>query len=166
MTGDEAYQRRLALSSGLSQPAPSVAAVSRDLSGDDAYARRLAMSSGQLLKDGAGDDAYQRKVTTSPPSQVHQPPSEPPSLAYNPFAPISVPPPPTGPPPSVEDEVARKKEAAAAIAAKFSALAAVQPPEELSPGPQNPTQRYCPLFSQYSGIQRPLGPTHPLSLRE
>jgi splicing factor 45 len=155
MTGDEAYQRRLALSSSLQQPAPSVVADDRDVSGDDAYARRLAMSSNQLSKDGAGDDAYQRRVTMSPTPQVHQPvpPSEPPSLAYNPFAPVSVPPPPTGPPPSIEDEVARKKEAAAAIAAKFNALAAIQPPEESNPAPQNTVHRYCPLLLQYGGIQ-------------
>lgn len=168
MTGDEAYQRRLALSSGLQQPTPSVVAADRDMSGDDAYARRLAMSSGQPPSlEETGDDAYQRKVTMSPTSQMHQPesPTESSPLAYNPFAPVSVPPPPIGPPPSIEDEIARKREAAAAIAAKFSALAAVQPPEELTPPPQNLANRYCPFFSRYGSIQRLLGPIHPLSLR-
>lgn len=79
-------------------------------------------------------------------SQVREPepPSESPPLAYNPFAPVSVPSPPPGPPPSVEDEVARKREAAAAIAAKFAALAALQPLEESNPAPHNPAQRPDP----------------------
>jgi splicing factor 45 len=108
----------------------------------------MAMSSGQPLsppKEETGDDAYQRRAAMPSLSIVHQP--EPPSefsssLAYNPFAPTSVPPPPLGPPPSIEDEVARKREAAAAIAAKLAALAAVQPPEEPTPAPQNPVQQY------------------------
>jgi len=148
MTGDEAYQRRLAISSGSEQPTPSVAAVDRNMSGDDAYARRMALSSGQPLsfpKEETGDDAYQRRLAMSSTPVVHQsePPNEPSSsLAYNPFAPVSVPPPPPGPPPSVEDEIARKREAAAAIAAKFRALAAVQPPEDSTLAPQDPVQQY------------------------
>lgn len=147
MTGDEAYQRRLTLSSSPHQSTPSVGAVDHIMSGDDAYARRIAMSLGQapsFSKEETGDDAYQRRAGISSVSQVHQPepPSEPPSLAYNPFAPVSVPPPPPGPPPSIEDEVARKREAAAAIAARFGALAAIQPPEILNPAPQNPVQQY------------------------
>lgn len=147
MTGDEAYQRRLAMSSSPQQSEPPVGAVDRIMSGDDAYARRIAMSLGQgpsFSKEETGDDAYQRRAAISSTLQVHQPepPNESPSLAYNPFAPVSVPPPPPGPPPSVEDEIARKREAAAAIAAKFGALAAIQPPEDSNPGPQNPIQQY------------------------
>lgn len=146
ITGDDAYQRRLAMSAGLQQSNNMV--VDRSMSGDDAYARRLAMSSGQtpsLQKEETGNDAYERGTAVSLVSQVHQPekPSSP-SLAYDPFAPVSVPSPPPGPPPSIEDEIARKREAAAAIAAKFSALAAVQPPEEPTPTPQNPVQRPDP----------------------
>lgn len=148
MTGDEAYQRRLAMSSGPQQSIPPITTVDRNMSGNDAYARRMAMSSGQppsLSKEETGDEGYQREVATSLTSQVHQ--QEPPnesssSLAYNPFAPISFPPPPPGPLPSIEDEVARKREAAAAIAAKFGALATVQSPEDSAPAPQNPIQRY------------------------
>ena len=139
MTGDEAYQRRLAMSSGPQQSTPSVAAVDRNMSGDDAYTRRMVMSSSQPL-------SFPKEETgVSSLSIVHQP--EPlnelsPSLAYNPFAPTSVPPPPPGPPPSVEDEVARKREAAAAIAAKLAALAAIQPPEDSTLTPQNLVQQY------------------------
>lgn len=172
IAGDEAYQRRLTMSSGPPQSAPSVVAVDRVMSGDDAYARRMAMSSGQapsFSKEDTGDDAYQRRVATSSVPHVHQsePPSEPsPSLAYNPFAPVSVPPPPPGPPPSIEDEVARKREAAAAIAAKFGALAALQPPEDLNPAPQNPTQQYALVrsFSRCIRSQRSTDMTHLLSL--
>ena len=148
MAGDEAYQRRLAMSLGPQQTIPPVAIVDRALSGDDAYARRMAMSSGQppsFPNEEAGDEAYQRVTILSPAPQVHQPgPSSEPlsSLAYNPFAPVSVPPPPPGPPPSIEDEIARKREAAAAIAAKFGALADIQPPEDFAP-PQNLVQRYA-----------------------
>lgn len=152
MTGDEAYQRRLAISSGLQQSTPVIATVDRNMSGDDAYARRLAMSSGQqpsFSEEETGDEVYQRRAAISSTPQVHypEPSTEPSPLAYNPFAPISVPSPPPGPPPSIEDEISRKREAAAAIAAKFSALAAVQPPEEPAPTQQNPAQRYSlPFF--------------------
>ena len=152
MTGDEAYQRRLAISSGLQQSTPVIATVDRNMSGDDAYARRLAMSSGQqpsFSEEETGDEVYQRRAAISSTPQVHypEPSTEPSPLAYNPFAPISVPSPPPGPPPSIEDEISRKREAAAAIAAKFSALAAVQPPEEPAPTQQNPAQRYfLPFF--------------------
>jgi len=172
MTGDEAYQRRLAISSGQQQLTPSVVTVDQVMSGDDAYARRMAISSGQvpsISMEETGDDAYQCRAALSSVSQVHQlePPREsPPPLAYNPFAPVSVPPPPPGPPPSIEDEVARKREAAAAIAAKFGALAAVQPPEDLNPVSQNSVQQYvvvC-LFSRCGCSQRCTGPIHLLSL--
>ena len=159
VTGDEAYQRRLAMSSSLQQSTPSVAAVDRNMTGDDAYARRMAISAGQPLsfsKEETGDDAYQRRAAISSTS-LPEPPSEPSSsLPYNPFAPISVPPPPPGPPPSIEDEVARKREAAAAIAAKFGALAAVQSPEELTPAPQNSVQRYVlvSVMESCSSIRR------------
>ena len=157
MTGDEAYQRRLAMSAGLQQSTPSVVVVDHSMSGDDAHARRVAMSSGlpvSFSKEETGDDAYQRRIAMSSASPVPQSesPNESSSLAYNPFAPISVPSPPPGPPPSIEDEIARKREAAAAIAAKFSALAALQPPEELTLASQNPAQRYFLLSSHVTAV--------------
>lgn len=156
------------MSSDLQQSTPSVAPIDRNLSGDDAYARRMAMSSGQPLsfpKEETGDDAYQRRATMTSSSIVDQP--EPPSeslssLAYNPFAPVSVPPPPPGPPPSIEDDVARKREAAAAIAAKLGALAAVQSSEDLVLAPQNPVQQYVHFFFlRCSCLQRFADPIHP-----
>ncbi|KZT28676.1 hypothetical protein NEOLEDRAFT_1128844 [Neolentinus lepideus HHB14362 ss-1] len=163
LTGDEAYQRRLAMSA---------------MSGDDAYQRRLALSQGSSSVPApppvlvapprlptpsppptaivpapirtpfedidenddtipglrplpppvtspvppaeTGEDAYLRRMAISQPYEL-------PTLAYNPFAPPSVPPPP--PPGSIPgatdlDERARKgKEAAAAIAARLKALA-------------------------------------------
>lgn len=153
LTGDEAYQRRLAITSGSQQqqPTSTVAPVDRIMSGDDAYARRMAMSSGQapFEKEDTGDGAYQRRAALSSMSQVHQQEllrESPPSLAYNPFAPVSVPPPPPGPPPSIEDEVARKREAAAAIAAKFGALAAMQHPEDSNTALHNAIQQ-CVLYA-------------------
>ena len=73
--------------------------------GEEAYLRRLAMS-----------NANQR-----PPSRSESPP-----LAYNPFAPPSVPPPPSS---SDSTELEAKVKAAAAIAAKLGAIAANAPSE-------------------------------------
>lgn len=137
LSGEEAYQRRLALSRAHVPPAPppitedvpmepeddggepipgltmssAAASLPRDESREDAYSRRLAMSPGVAL------------APVSPPTKVYEQP-DPPELAYNPFAPPSVPPPPPGPPTTVglPDFESRAK-AAAAIAAKLSALA-------------------------------------------
>jgi splicing factor 45 len=64
LTGEEAYQRRLAMSSGLKpdEPTPPPAASERTLTGDEAYQRRLALSAGLKHRDSVppaepiGDD--------------------------------------------------------------------------------------------------------------
>ncbi|KIY50915.1 hypothetical protein FISHEDRAFT_38315 [Fistulina hepatica ATCC 64428] len=149
---------------------PYSAVMNRDLTGDEAYQRRLAMSEDNRLRSATppatepgpdedsflglpssgsvpppatetGDEAYLRRVAMSsrPAPPVATP--SPPPLAFNPFAPpTSVPPPPLGGPPisvSIQDKV----KAAAAVAARLSALAstsdapvpAPEPEEEESP---------------------------------
>ena len=154
MSGEEAYQRRLAMSSGgkrapaLSVPAsplrqPSLGAADDDDSipglsstaqplvssirvetGEEAYLRRLAMSS-KLRPTALPFEPPTRSPapSTQPAQPVISvpPPSSPPPLAYNPFAPpANIPPPPSQIPAAFEDKV----KTAASIAARLSALAA------------------------------------------
>ncbi|KAF8654166.1 hypothetical protein AX16_003695 [Volvariella volvacea WC 439] len=128
LTGDEAYQRRLAMSGHANteyssaapvepeESTPSANAFNRAETGEEAYLRRLAMST------------KNQNVATVP--QPPSPPSPPP-LSFNPFAPPSaVPPPPTAPTVSPKldlSSVEDKKKAAAAIAAKLAALANTAP---------------------------------------
>ncbi|TCD65354.1 hypothetical protein EIP91_002752 [Steccherinum ochraceum] len=183
MTGDEAYQRRLALSQGFKpstsssgpgvpsvpEPTSSFAPASSNSvppssihtgtndnepyfeptpprapvpqSGEEAYLRRLALSQGRSAPPPAGP------AFISPPVQVVPSPpaaqqSEPPGLAYNPFAPpAAVPPPPSALPPSLSEEKVRSsREAAAAIAAKLKALAPPPGSEAASGASENPGQ--------------------------
>ncbi|THH27064.1 hypothetical protein EUX98_g7129 [Antrodiella citrinella] len=173
VTGDEAYQRRLALSQGSvststsalqftsssSEPQfpvgsdPSLTAASSISSGilppsssyvstsdsrsftqtpppqaqilqsrEEAYLRRLALSQSRPAVPPLASAMLSTSIP-SPTSYAQQP--EPPTLAYNPFAPpTSVPPPPSAIPPSLSEEKVRSsREAAAAIAAKLKALA-------------------------------------------
>lgn len=152
-SGEEAYQRRLALSQAMKHE-----------SGEDAYQRRQALAQQQQqsafqasashedippagLPIGTVDDpAVNQKFTSrsaepEPPVPVVQPPfvatapapaarpPTPPGMGYNPFAPRATAPPPPG---SFEDHIAAKRNAAAAIAAKLAALgaasASVAPP--------------------------------------
>ncbi|KAG6832369.1 hypothetical protein H0H92_002637 [Tricholoma furcatifolium] len=123
MTGDEAYQRRLAMSRG-PPPAPPVADTSiHEEDNQEMPAPALAPQT--------GDEAYLRRVAMStmnrpPPAPPVSPPSPPP-LAYNPFAPVSAPPPPPGPPGSMPSQLEAKVKAAAAIAARLGALAGSAP---------------------------------------
>ncbi|KAF5381097.1 hypothetical protein D9615_003908 [Tricholomella constricta] len=156
LTGDEAYQRRLAMSTLHSAPPPAppanhdeydipglsmgdAAAPVSTQTGDEAYLRRLAMST----------------VKREPPRPV-SPPS-PPSLAYNPFAPPSVPPPPpAGPPGALPSEIEAKVKAAAAIAAKLSALAGSAPSapstvEEAKPDPHGFAARLMAKWGHKEG---------------
>lgn len=108
--------------------------VDRNLTGDEAFQRRLAMSRQQAAKSPSpppappplaetGEDAYLRRLAISKPIvEAPQPPPSPPPLAYNPFAPPSIPPPPSGGPSSSSLSLDERVKAAAAIAAKLSAL--------------------------------------------
>jgi len=90
--------------------------------GEEAYQRRLAMFQGLRPAAPAFQPPFQLSVPTRLPS-FQPPPSSPPRLAYDPFAPpVNVPPPP---PPSQQPQAgfADKVKAAASIAAKLSALA-------------------------------------------
>ena len=102
MTGDEAYQRRLALSRGHNVPSRTPPVVAE--TGEEAYLRRAALS--------------QQTV-----AEVQREPS--PALAYNPFAPpTNVPPPPPAPTSAeYEARLRQSREAAAAIVAKLAASA-------------------------------------------
>lgn len=158
LTGDEAFQRRLAMSAAAGRPrsppptlspqappqamaehTPPTPAAPPPLAetGDEAYLRRLAMST--MNRAAAGMHARlppsAHAVPLAPvPAQFEQAASErphsvsPPPLAYNPFAPpTSVPPPPPGPPAAIPNALEEKMKAAAAIAARLSALANAGP---------------------------------------
>ncbi|KAJ2930802.1 hypothetical protein H1R20_g6286, partial [Candolleomyces eurysporus] len=111
-------------SSSLTDTAPP---VQRAETGEDAYLRRLALSNKMNM----------------PVDRPQQPPSPPP-LAYNPFAPPSVPPPPTAslvptqPSAAAQaDAVQDKIKQAAAIAARLGTLA---PAQETPPPPTPPSE--------------------------
>lgn len=153
MTGDEAYQRRLAMSRGFqmataseptinpsltplasSQPLPAGEDVAFDQPGPSGILSSPPPAAPRVTE--TGEEAYLRRLAmsqsrsqpsaVSPPISVHTPEfsEEPPTLSYNPFAPPAVPPPPPpGPPGLSEDRVRSSREAAAAIAARLAALA-------------------------------------------
>ena len=144
LTGDEAFQRRLAMSmrpvpdasptpavsKSEGSPAPSAPAP-RVETGEEAYLRRLAMSTMPQAPS----------VAVAPAERVRSP--SPPELAYNPFAPPSVPPPPPpGTTTAIPSDLEDKVKAAAAIAAKLSALAGAAgpstPPVPSQPEPSPP----------------------------
>jgi splicing factor 45 len=136
MSGDEAYQRRLAMSAGMRAVSPPAAIIHtpspQALDDDEDSIPGLQVAATHPLAE-TGDEAYLRRVALS--QAQARPPMIPtfsevatetsPSLAYNPFAPPSVPPPPPGPPgTSVPNALEDKVKAAAAIAARLGALAA------------------------------------------
>jgi len=126
LTGDEAYQRRLAMSMPRA-PSPDVPdQPSTTQTGEEAYLRRLAMST--MRRDSP--------PTTAPmvPPPERQP--SPPTLAYNPFAPTSAPPPPPPGGPGLPNNFQEKAAAAAAVAAKLAALAATA--ENVAPASPSP----------------------------
>ncbi|KAG5353962.1 hypothetical protein C0989_011450 [Termitomyces sp. Mn162] len=133
MTGDEAYQRRLAMSNPVQSAPPPVASAEDETPS-------VSMEAAHAVQ--TGDEAYLRRVAMStmkraPPPEPVSPPSPPP-LAYNPFAPPSVPP-PSGPPGTAPSEIEAKVKAAAAIAARLSALAGSAPAAP-SPPPAEDTK--------------------------
>ncbi|KAJ7109297.1 hypothetical protein C8R44DRAFT_986306 [Mycena epipterygia] len=147
LTGDEAFQRRLAMSTAKrpisppSAPDPANESAIPGLSlgstaaappvtetGDEAYLRRVAMAS------------LSRPAPPSPPAR----PLSPPTLAYNPFAPPSVPPPPPGPPPSIAAALDARVKAAAAIAARLGALAGAAESAPAPPSAEPPSKKPDP----------------------
>ncbi|KAJ2916033.1 hypothetical protein MD484_g4356, partial [Candolleomyces efflorescens] len=114
-------------------PIPSIdasPAAPRAETGEEAYLRRLALS------------AKMNMPIDRPPPQPSPPP-----LAYNPFAPPSVPPPPTAS--SVPTQPSGGAQAggfqdkikqAAAVAARLSALASAAPAQETPPPPTPPSE--------------------------
>ncbi|KII88981.1 hypothetical protein PLICRDRAFT_698121 [Plicaturopsis crispa FD-325 SS-3] len=151
LSGDDAFARRLAMSQAASVPPPPVLNVQppsmpppmpppmEEEEDDPDAIPGLGAPPTSFPEPETGDEAYLRRVALSQPrpssssiSPYHDP-SPGPTLAYNPFAPPSVPPPPPGGPPALAGFEARAK-AAAAIAAKLSALAG-NPPQTQSQSP-------------------------------
>ncbi|KAF7338360.1 DNA-damage-repair/toleration protein DRT111, chloroplastic [Mycena venus] len=169
LTGDEAYQRRLAMSAGRRPPSPplapsypSTAPVDDD---EDAIPGLSSNAPAAPPREETGDEAYLRRVAMASVSRPPPPPPparspSPPALAYNPFAPPSVPPPPPGPPPSMAAALDARVKAAAAIAARLGALAqgasepVPTPPEEppsKKPDPHGFAQRLMAKWGHKEG---------------
>lgn len=116
----------------ISAPKPPPAAET----GEEAYLRRLAMSQSMAQPPP--------RVETPPPAFAQRQPSPPP-LAYNPFAPPSVPPPPPAAQFGNNSQAAtlalieEKKKQAAAIAARLAALSQ-GPLAQPTPPPQTPPE--------------------------
>lgn len=120
MTGDEAYQRRLALSRGQPLNDPPSARPAAE-TGDEAYQRRLALSQ------------QRTEPVQLPIREVPRVPSPPP-LAYNPFAPpANIPPPPPvqatigTSEADFEARLKHSRDAAAAVAARLAKIVATTP---------------------------------------
>ncbi|THU99308.1 hypothetical protein K435DRAFT_751878 [Dendrothele bispora CBS 962.96] len=139
LTGDEAYQRRLQMSTGFSRRSPLPENDANDtpttlppqaMSGEEAYLRRLAMST-------RPSQPVEAPTSSSPPPRQPSPPP----LAYNPFAPPSVPPPPPPGGPGAGPSVDDRAKTAAAIAARLSAMAAstTTPSSSTQPVPEAST---------------------------
>lgn len=129
LTGDEAYQRRLALSVRVNAPDPQLP--------DEVTESSLPLPMEQPVE---GEEAY---VQALAPTVFPRQPSPPP-LAFNPFAPPPAPPPPPGGPGALPD-ASEAKLKAAAIAARLSALAG-NAPEVSSPAPEPEEKRLVLYF--------------------
>lgn len=126
LTGDEAFQRRLAMSGRPRSPPLTCIPVSQITEEDLGHQPPVELDEEASLSRPAMSISFR-----DPPRPV-----SPPALSFNPFAPPSVPPPPPGPPgTTIPSEFEAKAKAAAAIAAKLGALAGVAASTE----PQAPT---------------------------
>ncbi|TFK29888.1 hypothetical protein FA15DRAFT_185722 [Coprinopsis marcescibilis] len=155
-SGEDAYLRRAALSQGRIHTseqgppphvddqdfipglsAPGTQPTPRDDDGEAAYRRRLAMSS--RMNVSPADPSLPLGVSRS---------LSPPALAFNPFAPPSVPPPPAAAPASGHIALEDKIKQAEAIAAKLRALAGPGstsvPPPSSTPTPGVETETSTP----------------------
>ncbi|KEP54698.1 putative DNA damage repair protein DRT111 [Rhizoctonia solani 123E] len=151
--GEEAYLRRLAMSTRAArEPPPDTEEppVSFVTTGDDAYARRFAMS--QTMSQSAPThnptpNAYPQftpaKQPEAPPEEepIPSPPVDTPPEPESEPAPVATSAPaPTGPVPGTEEfeaQVKARREAAAAIAARLSKMAAAAPnPSPAQAAPQ------------------------------
>ncbi|KAF7363370.1 DNA-damage-repair/toleration protein DRT111, chloroplastic [Mycena sanguinolenta] len=131
LTGDEAYQRRLAMSAARRPPSPPPAPYQPTTTtaddDEDAIPGLFTGSASHVPpREETGDEAYLRRLAMASVSRLPPPPPparspSPPTLAYNPFAPPSVPPPASGP-------------SAFSIAARLSALGQGA---EAAPAPEN-----------------------------
>lgn len=147
LSGEDAFKRRLAMSSGIKPHTPPYSPAIQPSYDNEPLAPVLSLPSAPPPSAPpaaeTGDEAYLRRVAMSQRRDAPQPspvfpqpisePDSPPTLAYNPFAPPSVPPPPPGPPGSVPSAFEARAKAAAAIAAKLGALAAVGPSDSNVP---------------------------------
>ncbi len=142
LTGDEAFQRRLAMTLPRSQ-SPQPTCVSEHTVKEESS----AIPDSSHLSAQTGEEAYLRRLAMSgkrhgspalPSAPIERARSLSPDLVYNPFAPPSIPPPPPPGPPAVSTsgDFQEKAKHAAAIAAKLAALGATVSSSNASSDPQ------------------------------
>jgi len=139
---------------GLSSTIEPSTSLNRVETGEEAYLRRLAMSSKHRPSALPFELSSQPPVPPTQPAQPAAPaplPPSPPPLAYNPFAPPANIPPPPPPPSPIPVAFEDKIKTAASIAARLGALAATAgastpAPSSPAPPPQEEAQkRYAPV---------------------